>query len=522
MTQELFDLYEQGNYYQVFYKILELQSSNILSNLTKEDVDIYYMKLDSLVNLNFVNDALTETDNLLSYNLDSISKLKLIVIQLRALRKQGNFIRSLDVLQRGDFELKCIQNKLSSNDELVMAMYFHEKGTIFAYRGDLDQSIEILKKALTIREHYQEIQGTSDTVNNLGEVYQMLGEFELATKCYLECISLDQSLNYDKGISYSLNNLGFISLQIGDLDEAFNYFTHSYALVKKICQCEDQEDTPGLDQKYLDSMLRNFEDYQFLGELLSNLAGTYARKGDILDSLDYYSKALYVYEKTDNPVTISALYVQLLSLSLENKDYKQAKYYLELLSKMNASESKLIQIRIKFAKALILNSSNRFKSKSDAQELFNDIINSETVSWNISIQTMTILSELLFEEFTIFEDPVILQEARKIIDQMHTIAKDKKSYSLLTETYLLKMKFAVIEGDLEKALSYLDQAYMTSTEKKLGALISKVKLERMKLEENYQYWKEFLSNSSMKERFEKMEMADYINKIKSIITPFKD
>ncbi len=69
---------------------------------------------------------------------------------------------------------------------------------------------------------------------------------------------------------------------------------------------------------------------------------------------------------------------------------------------------------------------------------------------------------------------------------------------------------------------YLDQAYFTSSEKNLGALINKVKIEREKLAENYQYWKDFLKTSSIKERFEKLEILDYMNEIKNVIIPFKD
>ncbi len=524
MIQELKEFFDNGQYYTLYFKILELQSQNKLKIITNESIDILYLKLDSLIKLNFYNEALFESTNLLIQNqLDPISKLKLLVIQIRALINQGYFSQALKTIQTGDFELKCLNSQLSTDDEKVIGLYYHVKGTFYYYRGNLNKSIDFLKKALTIRENYQQTREISDTINNLGQVYQSLGEFELATKCYLECISLDQSLNFEKGISYSLNNLGFISLQTGDLDEAFNFFSESYALVKKICNLEEpRENNNTTNSKFLDSIMIHFEDYQFIGELFSNLANTFHRRDDITETLDYYAKALYIYQKINNSVLLSDLYVQLISLHLENDKYELSKYYFDLLNKLNSSESKIIKIRTKFAKALLLNEQNRFKGKYKAQKLFYKIINDVTIDWNISIKTMTILSESLFEEFMIFEDTVIITEAKEIINKMHTIAKDKKSFSLLTETYILKMKISVIEGDLDKAMKYLDQAYITSSEKKLGFLNNKVTLERKKLAENYQYWKDFLKTSSIKERFEKIEMLDYMNKIKNIITPFKE
>lgn len=518
MIQEYQDLFDRGEYYLLLGGILELQSQNKLKILTKEAVDLLYLKLYSLIQLNFVNEALFESACLLSENeLDPLSKLKFFQIQILALTKFGDFSNALKLIQTCDFQLRCLEVQLSAEDEKFIGLYYHTKGTFFYWHGDLNHALTFLKKALTIRENYQQTKQISDTVNNLGQIYCSLGEFELATKCYLECISLDQSLNFEKGVAFSLNNLGFIALQIGELEDAYNYFIEAYNLVKKICHVEEIKDVNKAESKYLDSILIHFEDYNFIGELLSNLANTYYRKDNLRESLNYYKNALYVYQKINNSVLLSDLYTQLISLHLENDNYDLSKHYFNLLNTLKSSGSKTVLVRIKFAKALLYNKEKRLKGKYKAQKLFYRIINEEPIDWNISIKTMTLLSELLFEEFMIFEDPEIITEAKTIIDKMHTIAKDKKSFSLLTETYILKTKIAVIDGELDKAIRYLDQAYLTSSEKNLVMLINKVSSERNKLTGNYQYWKDFLKNSSVKERFEKIEMLDYMNKIKGVI-----
>ena len=528
LIEELQKEYKEGKYHKVIFAILNLQSSKKIDftndNLNDETIELIYLKLKCLLKLKFNNDAITESNAYLTIpGLFPISKLKLIIIHLSALIEQGNLLQAVQIIHQADFYLKCISSSLSMYDEKIIAKYYHVKGTIFFYRGDLVEAITFLKKALIIRENYQETKGISDSINNMGMVYQSLGEFELAIKCYLECISLDQSLNYEMGISISLNNLGFISLQTGDLEEAYNYFIESYALVRKISKLQDEpESNKEISYKFLDLLLLNFEDHEFVGELFSNLGSTLYKKGEINGALMYYSKALYIYQKVNNVVLLSDLYIQILSINLEINKFDDAKAYLILLDKLNTSESKTIQLRNKFAHALISNNQKRFKGKFEAQKIFYEIINSETVDWNILINTMTLLSELLFEEFMFFEQPSIIDEAKAIIDKMHTIAKDKKSFSLLIETYLLKMKFAVIEDNLDKAIAYLDQAWITSIEKNLVSLQKKVTYERNKLESDYQNWKDFLKNSSMKERFEKIEIIDYMNKIKTIITPFKD
>ena len=516
--------FESGEFYKVYYSILNLQAKRELDlnsgNINDDQIDIVYLKLTSLFKLNLISEVLSEVNTYIYLpNLAPISKLKLLVIYIRALVELGNLRLAMEIILQADFELQSIDFNLSPEDEKIIGLYFHTKGTLFIYRGDFNQAIHYLKKALVIRENYQETQEISDTVNNMGMVYHSFGEFELATKCFLECISLDQSLNYEKGVSISLNNLGSIALQTGDLEEAYNYLFQSYNLVMKICNVKEvPEEINGIHYKTLDIIILTLEDYRFIGDLFSNLGNVLYKLGDISSSLLNYAKSLYVYQKLNNVALLSDLYLQLISINLDIGDLEQSNYYLRILNQISSSESKVIQLRKNFAQGLIDNSKRRYEGKYKAQMAFRKIINDEIIDWNISIKAMTFLSDMLFEEFMFFEDPDIIVESKSIVDKMHTIAKDKKSFSLLVETYILKMKFAVIDGNFNKALLYLDQAYFTSTEKNLSNLVKKVNSERERLEKD---WND-LNSSSLVERFEKMELGDYMNKIKGAITLFKD
>lgn len=525
LLEDLQVLYDSGDFYKVYFTILQHEQSQKIYSFDNDNVNLLYLKLRSLIKLNFNNEVITEITNFFNsvINLSPIIKLKFITLYLIVLLNEGNFLQALGIICQGDFELQCVPVNPSLEDEKAIAYYYHMKGNFYYYRGELNQAIQFFKKALVIRESQQDLRSTGATINNIGSVYESLGEFELASKCYLECISLYQSINYEVGISISLSNLGMISLLIGELNEAFNYFNEALKLVKKLSNLENEsDDSETINNKFLDQLFLNFEDHDFVGDLYSNLGKTLYKRGEISQSLNYFSRALYIFQKVKNIALLSDLYVHLLSIYLELGEKEQSIYYLSLLDQINTSESRTIQIRNKYAHALFSTHKKRFKNKSEAQEIFNEIINTENADWDIVINSMTLLSELLFEEFMFFEDTEILDEVKSIIDKLHTIAKDKKSFSLLTETFILKMKIAVVEGDLDKALIFLDQAYMTSSEKNLETLKQKVIIERARLEKDYQYWKDFLKTSSIKERLEKIEIMDYMTKIKNVISPFKD
>ena len=63
-----------------------------------------------------------------------------------------------------------------------------------------------------------------------------------------------------------------------------------------------------------------------------------------------------------------------------------------------------------------------------------------------------------------------------------------------------------------------DQAELTAIEKNLNSQLKKVKQERFKLEVQLKDSKQFLEGS-LKERLEKLGMAEYLQQIRSVLNP---
>ena len=80
------------------------------------------------------------------------------------------------------------------------------------------------------------------------------------------------------------------------------------------------------------------------------------------------------------------------------------------------------------------------------------------------------------------------------------------------------MKFAVIEGELQQALEYLDQALMTAEEKNLGLLFEQLVREKRQLQEEYGKWQELIRrNASVQERLEQARLSDFIVEARKMV-----
>ncbi|MFX0115581.1 MAG: hypothetical protein ACFFB3_13615 [Candidatus Hodarchaeota archaeon] len=76
---------------------------------------------------------------------------------------------------------------------------------------------------------------------------------------------------------------------------------------------------------------------------------------------------------------------------------------------------------------------------------------------------------------------------------------------------MLQAKLAMVEGDLEKANSLLENTQKLSSEKKLGNLLRKAEHELSVLQEELDKWEELSRrNASIKERVEQARLGDYL------------
>ena len=189
-------------------------------------------------------------------------------------------------------------------------------------------------------------------------------------------------------------------------------------------------------------------------------------KNDLGKAKDHYEKVLLLHEENNDSLNIAETLWALIWLAIERGFLEQAKEYLPRLQQLDVSESnKQITFYKRIAEALVLKVSPRIKDKAQAQDLFREILNQEGLGYYETVQAPRWLCELLIDELRAYGEPVVLQETMELVESLHQLARRHNYFSMFIYTLILQAKLKLIDGDLNLALTLLDQAKTTAENK---------------------------------------------------------
>ena len=102
---------------------------------------------------------------------------------------------------------------------------------------------------------------------------------------------------------------------------------------------------------------------------------------------------------------------------------------------------------------------------------------------------------LIFEARATGEDEA-WEEAKTFFDQFYTRAQDTKSKRYMPEASLLQAKFAQIDGDLQQAQTYLNEAKTVATNLGMRLLVSRVEVEQTQLATDFEKWHDLIRRNA--------------------------
>lgn len=222
----------------------------------------------------------------------------------RLLKIADNFSKS-NVM---DSALMCYSliynNPVQENDTAsarIVCQALNHGALVYFNNCDYKTSLELLLKALSICEKYNDEDYLWRIYNNIGNIHYSFNEYKVAKKYY--------KLAYDSGkagvpLAVIFNNLGMIEFLHKDIDSALMFFRQSYRvkLATKDSLFHDQLNNIGLvhyDSKRFDS------------------------------AFVYYRAALNNAQEFRVEDKVAKLLLNIASLHFETKNYDSAIYYLE-------------------------------------------------------------------------------------------------------------------------------------------------------------------------------------------------
>ncbi len=185
-------------------------------------------------------------------------------------------------------------------------------------------------------------------LNNIGIVYDDMGDFDKALEYYAEALEIDRQLEDDSYICEALNNIGvtyrkkaLLSNNAEDFNKAIESFNDSLGLARKIKDVEveikalNNLGTLHTDQERYSKALVNFKmalkkaemikDKESVGHILNNIGIVYYYQGDYERSTEYYRRAIALANEIEEGSKILwEAYFEIANAYNEQKDYQNA------------------------------------------------------------------------------------------------------------------------------------------------------------------------------------------------------
>ena len=180
-------------------------------------------------------------------------------------------------------------------------------GGVYGLQGNYPEALETYEESLALQRELGDRAGEANTLNNIGIVYRLLGNYPEALETYEESLALKRELGDRAGEAITLGNIGIVYENLGNYPEALETYEESLALKRELGNRAGEANTLnniGVVYQKLGNYpeaLETYEESLALKRELGNRAGeatTIGNIGIVYDLLGNYPEALETYEES--------------------------------------------------------------------------------------------------------------------------------------------------------------------------------------------------------------------------------
>ncbi|MHA2181474.1 MAG: tetratricopeptide repeat protein [Promethearchaeota archaeon] len=373
---------------------------------------------------------------------------------------------------------------------------------IYSFRSEYDIALNLAMEALTLGKKIKNNIAVGFSLGSSSFIYWNKGEHDIALEYGMKCLKLFEKLDFQAGIAFGHWCMGHIYSLKGDLNKALES-------CEKALEIEEISDTTKsnilyvlirvyrgkgeLDKalKYAKQGSKLVEEISFPVTILNRSIGEiYMTKGEKNQAIKHFEQSLVLNEKIGYMPGVVPALLCLLLINLDSNSPEQAQEYLKRLENFSDQcEGTLVRHGYPLGKALMLKASSRMADHTDAARLLRQIVDDNILWPQFHILAIISMCDLLLEELSMYNNPDIIDELNPLIIQLLEIAEKNNSFSLLSETYLLQGRVALIKLNLDDARQYLTKAQQIADEHDLSLLSRKISFEHDKLVEELETWK---------------------------------
>ncbi|MBP0035427.1 MAG: CHAT domain-containing protein, partial [Roseofilum sp. Belize BBD 4] len=150
------------------------------------------------------------------------------------------------------------------------AVTLNNLGSVYDSIGEVQEAIKYYEQALPLFRAVEDRGGEATTLNNLGGIYDSIGEVQRAIAYYEQALPLHRSVQNREGEAAILNNLGAVYNSIGQPQRALEYYEQALPLHRSVQDREGEATT------------------------LSNIAGFYRNTNQPEKAIEHWKQSLEI------------------------------------------------------------------------------------------------------------------------------------------------------------------------------------------------------------------------------------
>ena len=193
-------------------------------------------------------------------------------------------------------------------DSRLEAVTLNNIGLVYDALGEKQKALDFYNQSLPLSRATGDKAQEAVTLTNIGAVYSALGETQTALEYYNQSLPLRRATGDKAGEAVTLNNIGFVYNGLGEKQKALDYFNQSLLLSRATGDKAGEAvtlsnigrvyDTLGEKQKALDfynqslPLRRATRDKAGEAATLNNIGAVYDALGEKQKALDYFNQSL--------------------------------------------------------------------------------------------------------------------------------------------------------------------------------------------------------------------------------------
>ena len=448
----------------------------------------------------------------------------------KVFRKKGEIDNALEHLNEALSIRRGLRIKgQEMENNYALAEVLNVIGIVLAYKGENASALSYIQSSLNLFEEIGNREQVLKSTNNIGMVYWLNGEPDQALEFFQKSLFISEEVGNKRNHAALLSNIGLIHRSKGNIDAALSYFEKGlkiyeelnskselatfYNNIGAIYQIKGEfEEASKYHQKSL-TIGEELGDKLEIATSLGNIAEIFKFQGDIKQAIVNYEKSLSLYEEIGNDVNTC----RILLLLIEVNDIRERiHHYLQKLQEINSKENnKVISLMYRLGKAIVLKSSGRIIRMAEAQQLFQEITKEEVVHFDFTCRSMLYLCESLLHEYRATGKEEIIHEIKTELEQFRKFVENIHSYNWLVQIYWLESKFSLLELDIERSQRLLTKAITIAKEKGLGRLAAQISNEYNALMIQFEKWEEMATKSPTRTKI--LELSQIENLVERMI-----